>query len=120
MANTIDYAHAHIYYFIMLFVIITLFSIAGVFRNNEVITNSQFSSSLTATINKSGEPSPSLSPLKWRDFFKDIFSFFFWNISIYDGDVLIEFLWIIRIIFVYVPLLSLIITLWYSVPTVSG
>ncbi len=119
MATVIRHMHGYILYFVLLFVVVSLFSIAGVFTQNEVIVDQKFASSLTGSINETA-PAPTISPLKWGNFFKDIFSFFFWNISIYDDSELMNWLWLIRILFVFLPLIGLLITIWYSVPTVSG
>lgn len=124
MANTIKFMHGYIGYFALLFILITLFSIAGVFQHNEVIVDQRFASAFSGSLNASASPpagSPDgLSAFKWNSYFKDIFSFFFWNISIYDDSELMNWLWMIRIILVYLPLIFLLITIWYSVPTVNG
>ena len=124
MANTIKFMHGYIVYFLGMFLLVTLFSIAGVFQNNEVIVDQRFSTAFSGGVNSSASPSAAaptgLSAFKWNSYFKDVFSFFFWNISIYEDTELMNWLWMIRLLFVYLPLLGLLIAIWYSVPTVNG
>lgn len=108
-----------ILYFIGLFIIVSLFAIIGAFPKNEVITDSRFSSTLSGSINAS-RVADSTDKLKIGTVFKDVFSFFFWNISFTDNGILIDYLWLIRILFVYLPLLVLLISIYYSLPFVSS
>lgn len=121
MAGTQDWMTGLSVYFIGMFVIVSLFSIAGVFREHEVITTAdEFSSNLKGEADAEASPAPSLNPFSWKGFFKDIFSFFVWDIQINEEGTLMNYFWLVRIIIVYIPLLVLLLTLWYSVPTVSG
>ena len=116
-----DWMFGLILYFVGLLIIVSLFSISGVFAgDNQVVVDSRFSSSLQGNINTS-KTADDLTIYPNRSYFADIFSFFYWNISIYGNDnILVQYLWLIRIIFVYIPFLALLLTIYYSLPTVSG
>lgn len=127
--GTQDWLYALILYFTGLLIVVSLFSIGGMFTSIEGSTNIQFSQSLKGQVhNKSGEVSaPSISVFSWKSYFTDVFSFFFWDINVYDQDksvarvgILVDYFWIVRIIIVFMPLIALLLCIWYSVPTVSG
>ena len=120
--GTQTWLYALIIYFSGLMVIVSLFSIGGMLTPDQVTTSTGFSRSLGGEVhNESGEVSaPSVSVFSWKSYFKDIFSFFVWDINVYEGKILMEYFWIIRIIIVYLPLIALLTCIWYSVPTVSG
>ena len=101
---------------------VSLFSMGGLFTDDEVTIDNRFTSSLTGNLNSSviGEDPPSAWSFSWSGYFKDVFSFFFWDIQFYTGTQLFEYMWLIRMIVVYMPLLALIIAFYYSIPTVSG
>jgi len=127
MASTQDWTYGLSYYFIFVFIIVTLFSIAGAFSgNNDVVINDQFTSSFDNTLNQSKYTDTSNSSTQTvgsysiSTTFKDLYSFFFFNISIYNHDGLMQYLWLIRLIFVWIPTLMLLLTIYYSLPTVSG
>jgi hypothetical protein len=52
-------------------------------------------------------------------YFKVLFSFFAWNITISSG-FLSEYLWVFRVVFVWVPILFAGLALWYSTALSSG
>jgi len=116
-----DWMFGLILYFVGLLIIVSLFSISGAFAgNSEVVIDSRFSNSLQGDINNS-KTVDDLSIYPSTSYFKDIFSFFYWNVSIYgDDNILVQYLWLIRIIFVFIPTLALMLTVYYSLPTVSG
>lgn len=126
--TTQNWMYGFIMYFVGVFLFVSMFSIAGVFQNNEVVTDNRFSTDLRGNIdtgiNVTGTDTSIslLGGFKWGNFFRDLFSFFFWNISIYDNSQgkLMDSMWIIRIFLVYIPLLAFLICLYYSIPTVSG
>ena len=101
-------------YFIGLLILITLMS--PLLSAGQVTSNIRFNLPQNETLQ------PKISVFSWGDNFKTIFSFFIWNINIYDSShaQLMQYMWIFRIIFVYIPLIALILCVWYSVPTVSG
>lgn len=128
-STTQDWMYGFIMYFVGSFLFVSLFSIAGVFRENEIVTDTRFSSSLQGNVDQNVnvtsliDPSVNLfSGFKWGNYFKDVFSFFFYNITIYDNTQgeLMKNMWIIRIILVYLPLLAFLLCVYYSLPTVSG
>ena len=104
-------------YFTVLFIMVSLFSIAGVFSNNDLVTDPRFSTAVSSSINSSVD---SISVTTPNSAFKDVFSFFFWNISFYNNTILMSYLWLFRIIFVYLPALWLMLSFYYSLPTVNG
>jgi hypothetical protein len=107
-----------ILYFVGIAVVVSLFSIAGAFSDGNVQVTNFYDAQLKGSVNESIEvPSKSF---KWSGFFADVFSFFVFNVSFTDNSVLIEYLWLIRIIFVYLPLTLLVITFYYSLPTIGG
>ena len=127
MASTQEWTYGLAYYFAFLFIIAILFSISGVFANNhDVVINDQFLSSFNNDINQSrwvdgsNESLDTIGSYSISTTFKDLFSFFFFNISFYNHGVLMNYLWIVRLIFVWFPLLMLVLTIYYSLPTVSG
>lgn len=124
MAGAADWMFGLIFYFVGLFIIISIFSIAGVFNESTVSFDNRFSSSLQSHTNETSEGDVPSSIIPQKSYFKDVFSFFFWNINYYgDGEnnsVLVEYMWLIRILFVFIPLFILILTIYYSLPTVSG
>jgi len=122
-SSTSDYMFSLIIYFIGLFIIVSLFSISGAFNSGGVVFDDRFSSSLsTATLNNAtGNQADDLTMIPKQSYFKDVFSFFFWNINVYQGsNTLITYMWLIRLLFVFLPLLALILTIYYSLPTISG
>ena len=119
MATTQDWAFGLSLYFIGLFVVVTLFSIAGAFSSGEVTTNTGYGTAYIAGDNFTS-PADDISYNPRGGYLKDIFSFFVFNISFNEGNILIEYMWLLRIILVYLPLLALMYTVWYSLPTISS
>jgi len=113
------YMIGSVVYFTLLFVVVSLFSISGVFTGNEVVTNVEFSSSLQSS-NINDTQNVNDLGFNHRSYFKDIFSFFAWNINVYEGITLMSYFWIFRIVFVYIPILILILNIYYSLPTIAG
>lgn len=104
-------------YFIFSFIIVTLFSMAGSFSGGSFstvsVTQYQKANSTVSETNLLG------IGYSWKNWFKDVFSFFVWNISITETGIA-NWLWLIRIILVYFPAAFLLIAFYYSLPTVSG
>lgn len=127
MTNTQTWTYGFIFYFTFLFIIVTLFSIAGVFANNhDVVINDEFTSSFglntinqTRWVDGDTDSTATVGSYSITTTFKDLFSFFYFNISIYNHGIM-QYLWLIRLIFVGLPMLGLVLTIYYSLPTVSG
>lgn len=127
MAATQTYMNGFIYYFSFLFIIVSLFSLSGVFSDNhDLIVSQQYAGRYGITINQSqysegfAEEIGVFGSFKLKNYFSDIFSFFLFNISIYNHSTIMEYMWLIRTLFIYLPLLALGINIYYSLPTVSG
>jgi len=105
-------------YFISIFIFVTLFSIAGVFTEVQatgVTTTMDAYQSANAS-----QMSTVTTGFSWTRTFKDVFSFFVFNISISHSGVIMDYFWLFRIILVYVPLAFLVLALYYSAPFTSG
>ena len=127
MASTQSWTYGFIYYFVFVGIIVTLFSISGVFADNhDVVTPAEFGNTYGLDANTTrwdeGETTDTneLGSYSISTTFKDLFSFFVFNISIYNHSGLMAYLWLIRLLFVYLPLLMLSLSIYYSLPTVSG
>lgn len=98
-------------------------SIGGSFADNTVTTSGGYTAQMLSNQSHIEAPEGStglLGAFSMKSYFKDLFSFFVFNISINEGEVLMSYLWLIRLIFVYMPLLFLTLSIYYSMPTVSG
>lgn len=117
MAGTIDWVYGLVLYFVGLFIIVSLFSIGGMFEGN-TIADTRFSTALSGQVNQS-QTAEDLG-FSLGNYFRDVFSFFFWDVQFITGTQLFTYMWLIRIIIVYLPLLALVLAIYYSLPTVSG
>lgn len=118
MANTLTFTIGMVIYYTMLAVVLTLFSLSGVFDPTEIqTTHAEISTEVQYRVNGSIIPSDDTFESSFRvgKTFKDLFSFFVFNISIYDGSILMEWLWIIRIFFVYLPALILTLAMLFYI-----
>ena len=118
-----DWTYALVIYFFGVFVVLTLLSLGGAFADNSVTSTGGYTPQTLANQSQIEAPEGStgiLGAFSMKSYFKDLFSFFIFNISINEGDVLMSYLWLIRLIFVYMPLLFLTLSIYYSMPTVSG
>ena len=107
MANTITITTGLAFYYILVGLVVTLLSMGGAFDDRSVSTTApEMSFELGATINKTELPTNFVSSFGVGDTLKDLFSFFVFNISFNEGAAL-EWLWLIRVIFVYFPALIL-------------
>ena len=107
-----------IVFFLVEFVIVSLFSMSGSFASSEVVVDTRFANTVAVT-NESQYQADDLS-FNTGFYFRDLFSFFFWNISIYSGATLMTYFWIVRLFIVWLPLTMLILSIYYSLPTVNG
>ena len=108
-------------YFIGIAIVVSLFSLAGAFTPSQFSTHGGYNPQQAGSANFSNLPTGVTSTFSMGKFFKDIFSFFVFNISIgNDGSIIYQYLWLIRIIFVYIPVTFLVIAIWYSLPTIGG
>lgn len=108
-------------YFVGISIIVSLFSLAGAFSPGEFQTSGGYNPQQSGQANFSDMPTGVTSTFSMGRFFKDVFNFFVFNISIgNDGSLIYQYLWLIRIIFVYLPVTFLIIAVWYSLPTIGG
>ena len=117
MSNAQDWVFGLTIYFTGLFIVVSLFSIGGMF-DGSVDIDARFSSSISSNINQS-QSADDLG-FSLTDYFKDVFSFFFWDIQILEGTQLMSYMWLLRILLVYLPLLALVLSIYYSLQTVSG
>jgi hypothetical protein len=116
-----EWIYGLVIYFVSIFIIITLFSMAGVLQTNSVIVSGGYNPVQKGSVNASDLPTGVTSSFSWSKWFKDVFSFFVFNISIgNDGSLLYQYFWIFRIMLVYLPVLALILAIWYSLPTVGS
>lgn len=114
-----------ILYFLGIGIFVTLLSAAGAFSDSSVVYNNpaQIADMATPDYNESYVDTEAISGAKpWNIgvWFKDIFSFFAWDIHSTDSGELGQYFWLVRVLFVYLPMVLLIITIYYSMPTVSG
>ena len=125
MVSTLKSITALSIYFSLLFIVVSLFSIAGM--DNDLVVNENFkhntfyngsSPNTYGTLQDSGT-----SFFSFSDYFTDVFSFFAWDIHAKDGydddKEIFGYFWILRIFLVYIPLLVLILSVWYSFPTIN-
>jgi hypothetical protein len=116
-----DWVYGLIVYFVGIFIVFTLFSIAGVFNQGEINVQGGYNPILKGSTNYSELPTGVTSTFSIGKYFKDVFSFFIFNISIgTDDSILYQYFWIFRVIFVYIPVTFLVLAIWYSMPTVSS
>ncbi len=112
------YMTAFVIYFIGLFIVVSLISLGGGFASGEVRVSLGYDPVIKGSVNDTAV-TPGQS-FKWSSFFKDVFSFFVFNVSSTGETFITQYLWLVRLIFVYIPLTLLVITFYYSLPTVSG
>jgi len=105
-------------YFSCILIFLFLLTIAGAFDSSISTTSGRVSIRPGTDVdsNSSTVPTKLSSGLSY---FKVLFSFFVWNISISSG-FLASYLWVIRVVFVWVPLLFAGMALWYSTALSSG
>jgi hypothetical protein len=116
-----EWIYGLVIYFVGISIVISLFSIAGVLNPNQFHSSGGYNPQQQGQANFSDLPTGVTSTFSMGKFFKDIFSFFVFNISIGSpGSIIYQYLWLIRIIFVYMPLTFLALAVWYSLPTVGG
>lgn len=116
-----EWIYGLIIYFVGIFIVFTLFSIAGVFNQGQINVEGGYNPIQKGSSNYSDLPTGVTSTFSIGKYFKDVFSFFVFNISIgTENSTLYNYFWIIRVIFVYIPVTFLIIALWYSLPTIGG
>ena len=105
-------------YFIGVIVMVTLFSIAGVFS---VSTSGGHLPTPIYNSTSTNLPTGITSTFSIGKILKDVFSFFVFNISISDTSSFIySYIWLVRLILVQIPVLALLISVWYSLPTVGN
>lgn len=117
--STQTWTYSLILYFVLGFIIVSLFSLAGAFQDQKM----QVSYAMTSSGQNISSSDFSQSPVSGHStssYFKDVFSFFVWNISITDMGVLSDYFWVLRIFLVWIPLTFLIISLYYSLPFTGG
>jgi hypothetical protein len=105
-------------YFVGIFIAITLFSIAG--ATSDVSVQGGYNPQQQGGANFTSMPTGVTSTLSIGTYFKDVFSFFVFNISLPTDTLIGQYLWLIRVIFVYLPVLFLVIAVWFSLPTMGG
>lgn len=118
MAGTQDWVFGLILYFVGLFIVVSLFSIGGMISPTDMTTDTRFSTALSIQVNQT-QTAEDLG-FSIGDYFSDVFSFFFWDIQFLTGTQLFTYMWLIRIVLVYLPFLALVLSIYYSLPTVSG
>jgi len=118
MANTHTWLYALILYFIGLIAVTTLLAGAALDTDYNVAGTSNMYSELDQTINQTSVADESNIDIK--DTFKFVWSFFGWNVYFSEGDTIIKFLWLFRLLFVYLPLLALVAVIYYSLPFAGG
>lgn len=109
------WTYALIGYFVMIGVFVSILSYGGVLGENSITTND-------GVYNYEGNTTVIPPDTTYADTWNigiwlgDLFGFFVFGINLDVG----VWIWLIRTIFVYMPLTALILSIWYSMPTVSG
>jgi hypothetical protein len=122
LATTQNWVYGLIIYFFSVFVIVSLMSLGGYLSSN-VQTEGGYTPQQLRNMSRIEAPAGDTSLIPDYDlksYAKDIFSFFLWNINVTGDSLLANYMWLVRLIFVYLPLLFLAIAFYYSLPTVSG
>lgn len=117
--STQTWTYGLIIYFVLCFTIVSLFSAAGAFSDGSMTATASMTTSGRNVSSTDFNPSP-VAGHSTNSYFKDIFSFFVWNISISDTGVLGSYFWVIRIFLVWIPLTFLLISIYYSLPFTGG
>ena len=106
-------------YFVFIFIIVSLFVGGGLIASSPV-TGGYTGQKLTPLNQSSSDESTGLfGGFNLSRYIKAVFSFFAFNIYFTDSTLL-QYIIIIRILFVYIPLFFLALAIYYSLPTVSG
>lgn len=105
-------------YFSCVLIFLFLLTNAGAFDSSVMTTAGQINTLPGTDVNSSSGTVPDRLS-SGTSYFKVLFSFFAWNISITSG-FLADYLWVIRVIFVWVPLLFAGMAFYYSLPFTSG
>jgi len=120
MASAQSWIQGGIIYFVGLFFFISLVYNAGGFDSSFSSNYASITVIESNTINTSSSNVPT-SFSGSKSYFGTIFSFFVWNFSFNTGVLSNSlYLFIIRTIFVYLPLIFLALSFWYSTALSSG
>jgi hypothetical protein len=115
-----EWVYAFIIYFVGITVVVSLFAIANVFPTGEFTARTGFNPQTIQPSNGSDMPTGIISTFSMSKFFKTVFSFFIWNFYITGDSLAVQYLWVIRLIFVILPGMFLLISLYYSLPGLGG
>lgn len=116
-----EWIYGLIIYFVGIFVLVTLFSLAGALSPSDLSVTGGYNPMVSGQVNGSDLPTGVTSTFSIGKWFKDVFSFFVFNINIGQSNALLyQYLWLIRVIFVYLPVTFLVLAVWYSLPTVGS
>jgi hypothetical protein len=120
MSSAQSWIQGGIIYFVGLFIFISLVYNAGGFDSSFSSNYGSITVIESNTINTSSSNVPT-SFSGSKSYFGTIFSFFVWNFSFNTGVLSNSlYLFIIRTIFVYLPLIFLALSFWYSTALSSG
>ena len=123
MGNTQKWTFVLSMYFILVFILVTVSYSSGYMTTSQIAINTDYASNLNTDVNSSqlGQDIEDISIWNWNDYFGVVFSFFAFDIvGVFEGNILMQSFWIIRIFIVWLPLLGLLYSLYYSLPTVSS
>lgn len=104
------YLNALIIYFVGLFILCNLMFMAGATDNSYTTSYQKFDLQKQA-VNDTKLQAP--TGLGSTSYFKSLFSFFVWDFSFSNG-VLSNYQFFFKLIFVWLPLIILALTFWYS------
>lgn len=116
--TAMDIVISGIIYFSCIFIFIGLLNSAGAFTTQMSTTYGKVNLEPNTEINKTST-SIGNTLNNGKSYFGVIFSFFLWNIEITDG-FFADYLLPIKIIFVWIPLIALLVAFYYSLPISSG
>lgn len=123
MGSTQSWTVGLLVYFVIMTVMVILFSASVAKDETIVFSGVSDVKNFDTNLNQSELPTPSLTAVfNWGKFFKVFFGFFGFDLGFYDDNYpnAIAYLWIFKILFIYLPLMALILSIYYSLPTVSG
>lgn len=109
-------------YFLGIGLLTLLGNLAGIFDDDAVVlaggANYQQLGAINTTVT-AGDVGL-FGGFKFSTFLKDIFSLFVFNISVSGDSLFVQYLWLIRILFIWLPGVMFVLGIYYSLPTVAG
>lgn len=114
---------AQIWTYTLLMYFLVLASFLGTLTQGEVLQNTNVRYVVNDEIRSteynetySTDSPSSTNPWSFGEYISVLFGFFVWGIDLGIGN----WMWLVRLFFVYFPLTALLLSIYYSLPTVSG